>query len=51
MQPSLLNAGLWVFGALFALREQACRDALASPEALREFLASRQGALKAALAV
>jgi hypothetical protein len=47
--PSLLNAGIWCFGSLFALREPVFLEALAEPEALRRFISSHRGGLEARL--
>jgi hypothetical protein len=45
--PSLLNAGIWCFGALFAQRERVFLDALMSPEAFEDFLTSSRDTLRA----
>ena len=51
IRPSLLNTGLWVFGALFAQEEGKFRQALTSPEELQRFLTEYRETYRARIGV
>ena len=46
ISPSLVNTGLWIFGARFAQTEDTFRKALSNDDALREFLEQQRESLQ-----
>lgn len=51
VRPSLLNTGLWVFGALYAQEQEKFRQALTGPEALQRFLTEYSETYRARIGV